>query len=48
MPRKVLEMTATGFLKLKNFDAQRVIENRIEALEREKTQTNRMQQNDGV
>ncbi len=48
MPRKVLEMTAAGFLKLKNFDTQRVIENRIEVLEREKTQTNRMRQNDGV
>jgi glutamate formiminotransferase len=32
MPRKALEATATGFLKLKEFDSQRVIENRIERL----------------
>jgi glutamate formiminotransferase len=32
MPRSAIERAATGFLKLKNFDSDRVIENRIESL----------------
>ncbi|MBV9676593.1 MAG: glutamate formimidoyltransferase [Acidobacteriaceae bacterium] len=32
MPRKALEMTAAGLLKLSNFDSSRVIENRLESL----------------
>jgi len=31
MPRKVIEMTAASFLKLHDFDSDRVIENRIES-----------------
>ncbi len=34
MPRRAMEMAVAGFLKLSDFDSQRVIENRIEALER--------------
>ena len=36
MPRKALEMAAAGFLKLTNFEPDRVIENRIEWLLRRK------------
>jgi glutamate formiminotransferase len=32
MPRKALEMAAAGLLKLSNWDSQKVIENRLEAL----------------
>jgi glutamate formiminotransferase len=32
MPRQALEMAAAGFLKLRDFNTQRVVENRIEAL----------------
>lgn len=32
MPRKALEMTAAGFLKLKDFHTERVVENRIQML----------------
>ncbi len=34
MPRKALEMGAAGFLKLKNFQTELVVENRIEELEK--------------
>lgn len=34
MPRKAMEMAFSGFLKLSDFDSQRVIENRIATLER--------------
>lgn len=33
MPRRALEMAAAGFLKLRDFDTQRVVENRIEAMQ---------------
>jgi glutamate formiminotransferase/glutamate formiminotransferase/formiminotetrahydrofolate cyclodeaminase len=32
MPRKALEMTAAGFLKLRDFHSERVVENRIQRL----------------
>jgi len=32
MPRKALEMAAAGLLKLSNWDSEKVIENRLEAL----------------
>jgi glutamate formiminotransferase len=34
MPRKALEATTAGLLKLKEFDSQRVIENRVEKLKK--------------
>jgi glutamate formiminotransferase len=37
MPRRALEMAAAGFLKLRDFDTQRIVENRIEALENAKS-----------
>jgi glutamate formiminotransferase len=36
MPRKALEMAAAGLLKLSQFDSQRIIENGIEALSRDR------------
>jgi glutamate formiminotransferase len=35
MPRQALEAVAAGFLKLRDFNSQRVVENRIETLSRE-------------
>ncbi|HSU33242.1 MAG TPA: glutamate formimidoyltransferase [Bryobacteraceae bacterium] len=37
MPRRALEMAAAGFLKLRDFDTQRVVENRIEAMQNAKS-----------